>query len=226
MKASLRDIVVSLLYVLLAIVVTLFVIEFVLPYLSFKSDTGFLKLKQQYYPNLIWRVCFYIHVFSAFLLLAAGLTQFSNALLSTYAKLHRIIGRFYAWELFLVNFPTGMVLSVTAIGPWIAKLGFVVLDCLWFWYTYKGVVAIKNNNVLLHKHFMMRSYALTLSAITLRVINVITMNYLHYDPIVVYTIVAWMGWLPNLLFVELLIRRQAKKSLAVVQRDKIVASYN
>lgn len=214
MKISLQDIFVSLLYVLLAIAVTLFVMEYVIPYMSFKSNTGFLSLKQKYYPNLIWRVCFYTHVFSAFLLLACGLTQFSTNILGTYRKWHSIIGKFYAWELFLINVPTGMVLSVTAIGPLAAKLGFVVLDCLWFWFTLKAVVAIKHGNVLLHKHFMMRSYALTFSAITLRIINVITMFYLHYDPIVVYTIVAWMGWLPNLMFVEILIRRQTRRSLS------------
>jgi hypothetical protein len=215
MRISLLDIVVSLLYVLLTVSLTLFVIEFVTPYLAFKRDTGFLALKQQYYPYLIWRICFYIHVFSAFLLLACGLTQFSSNFLDAYPQWHRRIGKFYAWELFLINVPTGMVLSVTAIGPWLAKVGFVVLDCLWFWYTYKAIVAIKQKNVMLHKHFMMRSYALTFSAITLRIINVITMNYLHWDPIIVYTTVAWMGWLPNLLFVEMLIRREINRRLSL-----------
>jgi len=217
MKKSITEIVKLILYTLLAIAVAFFIEDFVIPYLTFKDTTKFLASKQQYVHIPVWKISFYIHVFSAFIALASGLTQFSKTILRDYKKLHRVIGRIYAWNILAINFPTGMVLAVTAIGSWVSKLGFITLDCLWFWFTYKAIVLIKHNKVLAHKHFMMRSYALTFSAITLRFWNTTLMVGLNLDPLLVYTVIAWMGFIPNLLFVEWLIRRRLNRKKMSVQ---------
>jgi hypothetical protein len=53
---------------------------------------------------------------------------------------------------------------------------------------------------------MIRSYALTLSAVTLRAWKWTITNSFELPPMDVYRAVAWLGWVPNLIFVELLIR--------------------
>ena len=166
-------------------------------YASFQTNIGFLKFKQDYLHIKIWKIAFYIHVFSSIFTLCAGFTQFSNHILKHYKKWHRRIGKFYAYNVMLINFPAGMVMAYYANGHLPSKIAFIILDCLWFWFTYKAVAAIKVKDIKAHNRFMIRSYALTCSAITLRM---------------------WMGFVPNLLFAEWLIRKmnlQQPLSLAV-----------
>ncbi|MFP7656634.1 MULTISPECIES: DUF2306 domain-containing protein [Chryseobacterium] len=61
---------------------------------------------------------------------------------------------------------------------------------------------------LLHKQWMWRSFALTLSAITLRMWKVIIVYLFHPNPMDVYQIIAWLGWIPNILLIEFLITKK------------------
>ena len=54
---------------------------------------------------------------------------------------------------------------------------------------------------------MIRSYALTLSALTLRAWKWSINNSVELPPMDVYRTVAWLGWVPNILFAEFIIRR-------------------
>ncbi|HEU0126123.1 MAG TPA: DUF2306 domain-containing protein, partial [Flavobacterium sp.] len=66
-------------------------------------------------------------------------------------------------------------------------------------------------NITQHKAFMMRSFALTFSAITLRLWKIILVNLFHPAPMDVYQIIAWLGWLPNLIIIEYYLYKQSKK---------------
>jgi hypothetical protein len=59
-----------------------------------------------------------------------------------------------------------------------------------------------------HKQWMWRSFALTLSAITLRMWKVIIVYLFHPNPMDVYQIIAWLGWIPNILIIEYLITKK------------------
>ncbi|MGC4104312.1 DUF2306 domain-containing protein [Ferruginibacter sp.] len=177
-------------------------------YASFKTDIGFLRFKQDYIDIDIWRIAFYTHVFSSLLTLCAGFTQFSSYVLKHHKKLHRIAGRIYAYDILLINVPAGMIMAIYANGGIPSKIAFIILDCLWFWFTYKGVAAIRAKDIKTHKQYMIRSYALTFSAITLRTWKIILSHSFTIDPATLYMIDAWMGFVPNLLFAEWLIRRK------------------
>jgi hypothetical protein len=58
---------------------------------------------------------------------------------------------------------------------------------------------------------MIRSYALTLSAITLRSWKVVLAYYLELPPKDLYLIVAWLGFVPNMIVAEIIISRQRAK---------------
>ena len=90
------------------------------------------------------------------------------------------------------------------------KIAFILLDSLWFWFTYKAVVEIKRGNVKRHKEYMIRSYALTLSAVMLRLWKIIISSFITIDPVHLYMIDSWMGFVPNLLFAEWLIRNKRR----------------
>lgn len=180
-------------------------------YLAFRDDVAFLRYKQEYVDNALWKAAFYVHVFSAIFALLAGFTQFSAHILKNHRKLHRFVGRMYAWDILVINFPAGMIMAVYANGHLPSKIAFVILDCLWFWFTWKAVVAARQKRITEHKQFMIRSYALTFSAITLRMWKLILSNSFTIDPVTLYMIDAWLGFVPNLLFAEWLIRRKSWK---------------
>jgi uncharacterized membrane protein len=174
---------------------------------SLKTDAGFLQFKQDYINIIIWKAAFYTHVFSSLLILCAGFTQFSNYVLKYHKKLHRLIGKIYAYDILLINFPAGMIMAFYANGHLPSKIAFIILDCLWFWFTYKAVAAIKVKDIKSHKKFMIRSYALTCSAITLRMWKIILSDLFNINPETLYIIDAWMGFVPNLIFAEWLIKK-------------------
>ncbi|WP_343307922.1 DUF2306 domain-containing protein [Chitinophaga niabensis] len=196
---------------LLLCVGTFLMLRGILAYSTFKSDTGFLAFKQDYLHITVWKVAFYTHVFSSIFTLLAGFTQFSNQLLKEHRQLHRLIGRLYAWNILLINFPAGMIMAIYANGYLPSKLAFIILDSLWFWFTLKAVIEIKRGNIAAHKRYMIRSYALTCSALTLRAWKLILSNSFTIDPVTLYMIDAWLGFVPNLLLAEWLIRRKKKR---------------
>jgi hypothetical protein len=53
---------------------------------------------------------------------------------------------------------------------------------------------------------MIRSYALTFSAFTLRTWKFILSNTISIDPAELYVIDAWLGFVPNLAIAEIIIR--------------------
>lgn len=194
----------------------------IIDYSSFRTDIHFLLQKQQYIDIPVWKVSFYIHVFSSILALAAGFTQFSNYILKNHKRLHRTIGKIYVINILLVNFPSGMVLAIYANGLLPTKIAFVILDCLWFYFTLRAYIAIRKKKIREHKEFMTRSYALTFSAITLRTWKIILSAVFNWDPLTLYMVDAWMGFVPNLLFAEWLIRRKKATIIAQIEKQRRV----
>ncbi|OXG08314.1 DUF2306 domain-containing protein [Flavobacterium araucananum] len=181
-------------------------------YIPFKSDVAFLQIKQTeisripfYYP------IFYVHVYTAIFVLLAGFFQFSSVLLKKFPVTHRNIGKFYVLAVLFLSAPSGLFIGLFANGGLYSKISFVSLSILWFYFTVKGFTAIKNKNITAHKAFMLRSFALTFSAITLRFWKVILVYLFHPAPMDVYQIIAWLGWIPNLLIVEYYLYNQLKK---------------
>jgi uncharacterized membrane protein len=176
------------------------------------DDIGFLKFKQPYLHDPIWKGAFYIHVFTIIPVLLAGFTQFSRPILSEQRWLHRFMGRIYAYDILLINAPVAMVLAVNANGLLPGRVAFVVIDCLWFWFTLKAVIEARKGNIAAHRRFMIRSYALTLSAVMLRAWKLIILSFVYVDPLHLYMIDSWLGFVPNLLFAEWLIKCSAQRS--------------
>lgn len=155
-------------------------------------------------------------MFTAILALLAGFTQFLNLVLQDHRGLHRLVGRIYAYDVLIVNFPVGMVLALCANGLLPGRIAFVLLDSLWFTFTLLGVLAARRDQLSRHRAMMIRSYALTFSAIMLRTWKLILVRTTHIDLVHLYMIDAWMGFVPNLLVAEWWIRSSARRSLRVV----------
>jgi uncharacterized membrane protein len=195
---------------------TFLMLRVIAQYSTFQDNIGFLQFKQDYIHDPVWKAAFYVHVFSAILALMAGFTQFSSDFLKNNKRLHRIIGRIYAWDILAINFPAGMIMAVNANGHLPSRIAFVILDCLWFGFTFLAVLAARKGKIAEHRRFMIRSYALTFSAITLRSWKFILSRSTHIDPLHLYMIDAWMGFVPNLLVAEWFIRTRLRRRPAPV----------
>lgn len=176
-------------------------------YFSFKTDIAFLQFKQAYLSNQTWLFAFYIHVFTSIFVLLAGLSQFSNFMLKNYRSLHKLIGKIYVIDILFVNFPFAMIMAIYANGGLPSKIAFATLDLLWFYFTLMAFLAVKNKDFKKHKEYMIRSYALTFSAITLRTWKYVFTHTTNLDVNIIYMIDAWLGFLPNLIVAEIIIRK-------------------
>lgn len=200
-----------LLYTILCVSVFL-MLRTSINYLSFQDDNQFLAFKQDYIGNPVWKLAFYIHVFSAFIALFAGFTQFSTEIMQKHRKVHRILGHFYIWNILIINFPSALIMAIYANGGSVGKAAFLLLDLLWFWFTYKAFVSALKGKFVEHREFMIRSFALTFSAITLRIWKMFLVQTPWFDSSNVYVVVAWMGFVPNLLLAEVMIRFPNEKT--------------
>jgi uncharacterized membrane protein YozB (DUF420 family) len=120
------------------------------------------------------------------------------------------MGRVYVFNVLFINFPAGMLMAFYANGHWPTKIAFIILDSLWFWFTLKAYLEIRKGNIKTHKQFMIRSYALTFSAITLRTWKIVLSGLFVIAPVTLYMMDAWLGFVPNLLFAEWLIRNRKR----------------
>jgi uncharacterized membrane protein len=174
-------------------------------YLPYNTDVGFLRIKQDYIDIDVWRNAFFVHVYMSIWVLLAGFTQFSQALRSTYPKLHRAFGYIYAVDVLFITGPAGLIMGFYANGGLTSKLSFVVLATSWIAVTAMAVKKAKEGDYDAHRDFMIRSYALTLSALTLRAWKWGINNAVELPPMDVYRAVAWLGWVPNILLAEFII---------------------
>ena len=190
----------------------LLMIQLSWPYRVVEPNVDFLLSKQKVYHVDSWRISFYVHVFTSILILVAGFTQFSKTILKNYTKIHRITGWVYFVVVLLISGPAAFVMSLKANGGLPARASFTTLAILWYACTLMALIRVRQHNYPSHAAWMIRSYALTLSAITLRVYAYL-FDALHINvhPRDVYITIAWLSWVPNLIVAEIINRMRAER---------------
>ncbi|MEP6700761.1 MAG: DUF2306 domain-containing protein [Bacteroidota bacterium] len=179
-------------------------------YIPYNTDVGFLRIKQQYISIDHWRIAFFIHIYASMWVLFAGFTQFSKKLLRNKPRLHRILGYIYVADVLLITGPAGLVMGFYANGGLFSRIAFVSLAILWIFFTATALIKAKQKNFKAHRIYMIRSYALTLSALTLRAWKYGITNAMSIPPMDVYRVVAWLGWVGNLIVAEWIIRKSKR----------------
>jgi hypothetical protein len=177
-----------------------------LPYFAFERNTDFLSSKQLIYHLDWWRISFYVHVFTSPVIILAGLCQFSRTLLHRYAGIHRTLGKIYIATVLFLSGPAALIMALYANGNTATKVGFTLLSCLWLLFTGIGYRKARQRDFNTHGNFLLRSYALTVSAITLRFYAYLIGEWeLAIEPVTAYMILSWISWIPNLVIAEVLI---------------------
>lgn len=178
-----------------------------LPYIHFEKNVEFLATKQLIYHLDWWRWSFYIHVFTSPIVILTGLFQFNRYFLHRRKKVHRILGIIYILFVVLISGPSALLMGLYANGGYLAQISFVLLSALWIFSTAFAFLSAKKHDYLKHSKWMLRSYALTLSAVTLRV-YAYCFDYfnVHLGPKETYILLSYLSWIPNLVLVEFVIR--------------------
>ena len=176
-----------------------------LQYIPFDTDVAFLRIKQDYISRSYYQWAFFIHAYTAILALLAGFTQFSPLIRSQLPQVHRISGWLYLVVVLILAGPSGIIIAIHANGGWSSQLGFCLLGILWIYFSWIALQKIKQRNIQAHRDFMYRSFALALSAISLRAWKYIIVAIWHPRPMDTYRVVAWLGWVGNLILAEIII---------------------
>jgi hypothetical protein len=187
-----------------------------LAYIPYNTDVGFLRIKQQYIHIDHWRIAFFIHVYASMWVLLAGFTQFSGQIQRNNPLLHRSMGYIYVVDVLLITGPAGLLMGLYANGGLSSRIAFVTLASFWIFFTAMALIKARQKDFKAHRNYMIRSYALTLSALTLRAWKYAITNNFELPPMDVYRAVAWLGWVPNLIFAEWLIRRKTLRKKKLV----------
>jgi uncharacterized membrane protein len=146
-----------------------------------------------------------IHVVAGVVALMVGPLQFVRRIRARRPGLHRATGLIYVAAC-AVSAPAALMLALgTAAGP-VAGAGFAALAMLLAGFTWLGLRAAIERRFADHREWMLRSYAMTATAITLRLM-LPAAAYLGLEFLPAYQVIAWLSWTTNLALVEYHIRR-------------------
>lgn len=191
------------LYWLIIVLLAAILIINTVPYYSFRNDYYFFLEKGSLANQVLWKICFYLHITGAMVCLIVGIPQCFMWLLKKYRKLHVILGKIYLFAILFVACPSGFYMSFFTKGGIMGIIPFMSIAVLWFSTTFVGYRYIRNKQVINHALWMIRSYALTLSALTFRVYQIVFAYGFDMDPIDNYILSLWVSLLGNVFFGEI-----------------------
>lgn len=188
-------------------------------FLNDVSSKGIITSKpQELQASYFWNLCFFIHVGLGGIALLSGWSQFFKNFRNRHLKLHRGLGLIYIIAVLLSGL-TSLYIAYYTEGGLIAIVGFEALGILWLFTTLIAYQAIKTKKPDEHENWMIRSYALTFAAVTLRLWLPLFMEVFHMSFTEAYRIVAWLCWVPNLMIAQLIIRKKyMRKKMLIVAK--------
>lgn len=143
----------------------------------------------------------YLHIIPGGIALMLGPLQFSRKLRSAYPVVHRRTGLIYV--ICVIGGASGaLLIAPMAHGSIANSLGFMCLGALWLYSVLQAYRYARAHDFLRHRRWMIRNYALTFAAVTLRLyLALLQAGFgLGFDE--AYAIVAWLCWIPNLVIAE------------------------
>lgn len=152
-----------------------------------------------------------VHVAAAASALLVGPFQFLRGLRRRSPAVHRWLGRAYVLGC-TVGAVSGMPLALGATTGMVSTAGFGLLSVAWLVATLVAWTAAMRRHIDRHRAWMLRSFALTLAAVTLRVyLPVLDLLPIAFED--GYRAISFLCWVPNLLLVETYLRRQGARRL-------------
>jgi uncharacterized membrane protein len=142
-----------------------------------------------------------VHAAGAATALLLGPWQFRPRLRVRWPFLHKCIGRLYAVGCASGGLAALVLATGLSSGP-VAGAGFAALGLAWLMTTGLAVREVLAGRIASHRRWMIRSFTLTFSAVTLRLYLPLS-DVFNVEFLTAYRTIAWACWLPNLLLAEL-----------------------
>jgi uncharacterized membrane protein len=137
------------------------------------------------------------HTFSGIIALLAGPVQFSSRFRQRHLKFHRALGRIYVISVFIGAF-TGIALATDRPG----LPGTSMQAAAWIVCTTAAFITARNRHIVQHRQWMARSYAVTFTFVSSRVLNLWPRYWSHLgDSFAAVGVIAFT--LASLLLVDL-----------------------
>ncbi|WP_433519378.1 DUF2306 domain-containing protein [Nonomuraea sp. CA-143628] len=200
------------LWSLLAVLATGITAYFVPPYLVGGTTVPGLDMSiPGYYVSLVF------HAVPAGTALLVGPWQFVPRLRARFPRAHRITGRVYLISVVAAAMAAAYSSAVTPSGPTL-QVAFFGLIVAWLYTAAKAYRAIRRGEVQLHRIWMVRNYAFTFAAVTLRLYQLTGLALMGVMPSLeyrdVYASSAWLSLLGNVLVAEYFIVQRVLAPLA------------
>ena len=158
-------------------------------------------------PNFLGHsLYFYVHISAASVALLIGPWQFFGPLRRRFRAVHRGLGALYVAACGIGGLAAFPIALGSNGGP-VAAAGFTALAGLWLLTTGQAVSAIARGDVQAHRRWMIRSFALTLAGVTLRLYLPVALAG-PFAFSAAYAVIAWLCWAPNLLAAERFVARR------------------
>ncbi|NVJ98036.1 MAG: DUF2306 domain-containing protein [Alphaproteobacteria bacterium] len=151
----------------------------------------------------------YLHFTFGPLALAIGGLQFLGAFRARKPAIHRWIGRIYVASC-LLSGVGGLFLALGTDQGGVAMAGFLGLAIAWIVTTSFGYADARARRFDTHREWMIRSFALTLAAVTLRIYLPLFLGGFGMAFSEAYPIIAFLCWVPNLIVAEVVIARKRR----------------
>lgn len=166
------------------------------------EDHGSPDIKGRFFATAI---AGWAHTMGGAIAAVIGPFQLITKLRTAWPRVHVWLGRTYLLAV-LAGSLAGMFFSTRAQAGLIGNLGFATLGVFWFYSAGRAYFAIRRGDVQTHRRWMLRNYALTFGAATLRLeLPLLIIAGVGFQA--AYTTVAWLSWVPNWLIVEAWLRR-------------------
>lgn len=149
------------------------------------------------------------HVLGSGVALLIGGFQFLPRLRARRIDLHRWLGRTYLIAV-LIGGIGGIYMAGRADGGLAGQFGFALLGVVWLVSGWQAYAAIRRGDVQAHRVWMIRNFALTFAAVTLRIYLGVSQAVFGLSFDAFYPVVAWLCWVPNLIVAEWLIVARPK----------------
>jgi hypothetical protein len=174
---------------------------------SYRYLLGVGMLAPNVMANAFARPWLSVHVAGAATALLIGAAQFVGPLRRRWPAAHRWTGRVYAVACLVGGLGGLMLAPGSTAGP-VANWGFGLLALAWIATTAMGWRMALGRDLVAHRRWMIRSWALTLAAVTLR-LQMLGVAFMPIDGVEAYRVIAWLCWVPNLMVAEAWLRRPA-----------------
>ena len=141
-----------------------------------------------------------LHMLAGGVALAVAAIQLLLIKVQRAVRHHRVLGWIYGVSV-LTSGVAAFALFGSSIGGPNADLGFLLLSAVWLFATVRAIFLARNQDWAAHQRWMIRSFSLCFAAVTLRIyLGVFFALGVPFEEL--YTELAWLCWVPNLVVVE------------------------